>query len=143
MKQATLDLLDSDYAKYPMLVAGPATPSDISQIEEFTGYSLPQDYKVFVEKYGGAIVGPYSVFGFGASEAMGDDESSAIEVTKRFRSQDWPGTKTCLVISIDHAGNAITLDANGHVRRYDHDCGSTELIAESFEDFVTDWCLAK
>lgn len=140
MKETTLSLLDSGFAKHPVLVAGPASAAHVSQIEAFAGFSLPSDYKTFVERYGGAIVGPYSVFGFGASDAMGDEETSTIQVTNRFRSQQWPGTETNLVISMDHAGNAITLDRKGHVHRYDHDSGSTEELADSFENFVR-WCL--
>ncbi len=140
MKETVLADLDAEFTKHPVLVAGPASAADVSQIEAFAGFSLPADYKIFVERYGGAIVGPYSVFGFGASDAMGDDEFSAIQVTERFRSQQWPWTESHLVISMDHAGNAITLDAQGRVYRYDHDSGSTEELACSFESFIK-WCI--
>jgi len=140
MNATTLALLDSDFAKHPVLVAGPASNSDVLEIESFAGFVLPADYRTFVERYGAAIVGPYSVFGVGASDAMGDDESSAIQVTEYFRSQQWPGTESNLVISRDHAGNAITLDRQGRVHRYDHDSGSTEELAGSFEGFIK-WCL--
>jgi hypothetical protein len=42
---------------------------------------------------------------------------------------------------MDHAGNAITLDQQGRVHRYDHDSGTTEQLAASFEDFIANWCL--
>jgi len=140
MNETTLALLDADFSKHPVLMAGPASASDVSKIEAYVSFPLPADYRTFVERYGGAIVGPYSVFGFGVSDAMGDDETSAIQVTERFRSQQWPGTESSLVISMDHAGNAITLDPQGHVHRYDHDSGSTEELAGSFENFIK-WCL--
>jgi hypothetical protein len=141
MNEITLAQLDADFAKHPVLVAGPASAADIAELEAFASSPLPADYKVFVARYGGAIVGPYSVFGFGASDAMGDDESSAIQVTERFRSQRWPGCESALVISMDHAGNAITLDQQGRVHRHDHDSGTTEQLAASFEDFIANWCL--
>jgi len=142
MNKATLALLDSDFSKHPVLIAGPASEDKVSEIEAFAGFPLPSDYKAFIERYGGAIVGPYSVFGFGASDAMADDESSVIQVTERFRSQRWPGTQEDIVISMDHAGNPITLDRCGHIHRFDHDSGVSENISDSFEGFIK-WCLAK
>lgn len=67
---------------------------------------------------------------------MGDNENSVIAVTERFRADGWPGTEDTLVISMDHAGNAITLDVQGVVHRFDHDSGVTEVLAPSFGDFV-------
>lgn len=140
MTQATLSKLDSDFAKHPVLVAGAAQDSDIANLEASIGFPLPVDYRIFVKRYGSAIVGPYSVYGIGAADAMADDEASAIQVTERFRAQQWPGTQESLVISMDHAGNAMTLDCEGHVHRFDHDSGATNLLAESFEEFIN-WCL--
>lgn len=140
MNEIIFSKLDANFSKHPVLVAGPASEATVTQIETWIGFTLPDDYKAFVTRYGGAIVGPYSFFGHGASDAMGDDESSAIRVTERFRSQRWPGCESTLVISMDHAGNAITLDQQGFVHRYDHDSGTTEQLAVSFEDFIN-WCL--
>jgi hypothetical protein len=136
-----LNALEDDLAGDPVLMAGTPLASDISQIEAFAGFPLPGDYRAFVEKYGAAIVGPYSVYGVGASEAMGENESSVIAVTERFRADGWPGTEDTLVVSMDHAGNAITLDAQGFVYRFDHDSGTNEVLAPSFGNFVVK-CLA-
>jgi len=141
MNQITLDQLDADFATHPVLVAGPASATEMASLEAFASFPLPADYKDFVSRYGGAIVGPYSVFGYGASDAMGNNESSAIQITKRFRSLKWPGCENTLVISTDHAGNAITLDQQGRVHRYDHDSGTMEQLSVSFEGFVTNLCL--
>jgi hypothetical protein len=136
-----LRVLEDDLAGNPVLVAGTPLASDISQIEAFAGFPLPADYRAFVEKYGAAIVGPYSVYGVGASEAMGKNESSVIAVTERFRADGWPGAEGTLVVSMDHSGNAITLDAQGIVHRFDHDSGTSEMLAPSFGNFVI-WCMA-
>ncbi|RYD71833.1 MAG: SMI1/KNR4 family protein [Verrucomicrobiaceae bacterium] len=136
MKDGTLDLLGSLFGEFPILVSGPAPAQELLRIEEYAGFDLPADYRIFVERYGGAIVGPYSIYGFGASHAMGNDESSVITTTEHFRSQKWPGTEGGLVISMDHAGNPITLDMNGCVWLHDHDFGSTEKLADSFEDYL-------
>jgi len=42
---------------------------------------------------------------------------------------------------LDQAGNAITLDDQGVVHRFDHDSGSIEVLASSFGHFVVK-CLA-
>jgi len=136
----TISALDANFAEFPMLVAGPPSEADFAALEAAAPFALPADYITFVKRYGGAIVGPYSVFGIGASDAMGKDDSSVTRVTDRFRAQRWPGTESTLVISMDHAGNPITMNAAGHVHLFDHDCGDTHRLGDSFEDFIH-WCL--
>ena len=136
------DKLDADLSGDPVVMAGPALASEIDEIEAFAGFPLPDSYREFVRMYGAAIVGPYPIYGYGASEAMGAKEASVVEVTERFRSDRWPGSAEALVISMDHTGNAITMDASGQVHRFDHDAGVSEVISKSFEQFV-DWCLSR
>lgn len=135
------EVLDAEFEEFPVLVAGPANPSEFEQIEKFAGFSLPSSYKDFVRRYGGAIVGPYSVYGWGASSAMASNEGSVIDVTNRFRADRWPGSDSAIVVSMDHAGNAIMLNENGEIVRFDHDSGDTEMLAPNFESFILDWCL--
>lgn len=141
MSKTMNDLLDAEFEEFPVLVAGPARQSDFEKIEKFAGFPLPNSYRDFVTRYGGAVVGPYSVFGFGASDAMGANEGSVIDVTNRFRADRWPGSDRTLVVSMDHAGNAIMLGEDGEVVRFDHDSGDTETLARNFESFILDWCL--
>jgi hypothetical protein len=136
MTNSFLATLEDNFAGDPELMAGAPLASDISKIEAFAGFRLPADYRSFVEKYGAAIVGPFSVYGVGASEAMAENDGSVIAVTERFRADGWPSAEGTLVVSMDHAGNAITLDAQGLVHRFDHDSGTTEMLARSFSDFV-------
>ncbi len=141
MKQDTLRRLDEDFQEHPVTVAGSVPTPEVSALEQQTGFSLSQDYKDFVVRYGGGIVGPYSVYGLRAADAMGDDETSALEVTRRFRIQSWRGTEAWLVISTDHAGNPIGLDKDGKVWISDHDAGVVEVIANSFEEYLRKRCL--
>lgn len=134
-------VLDSKFDRHPALATGPTNPERIEELEQFAGFRLPSAYKEFVRRYGGAIVGSYPVFGIGASEIRGAKDGSAIQVTERFRFDRWPGTEVALVVSIDHAGNPITMDRGGAVSRFDHDSGTSEKLASSFEDFVLHWCL--
>ena len=133
------DQLDADLKGDRVLVAGPAPLSGIDAIEAFAGFRLPASYRDFVKRYGAAIVGPFPVYGIGASEAMSAKDASVVDVTERFRGGEWPSVLETLVISTDHAGNPITLDGDGRVQRYDHDCGVIELISKSFEGFL-EWC---
>ena len=141
MNRDVFSVLDAQFKKFPMLAAGPAASDLVEGMEQFAGFGLPESYKAFVSRYGGAIVGPYSIFGVGASAAMGNDEGSAVEITSRFREQKWPGTDDSLVISRDHAGNAIMLSADGAIRRFDHDTGNSEMLASCFDEFLLRWCL--
>ena len=141
MTKSMHDMLDAEFEESPVLAAGPAASSEIERIEEFAGFLLPISYKEFVARYGGAIVGAYSVFGWGASIAMGSEEASVIDVTNRFRSDHWPGSDSSIVISIDHSGNAIMMNENGSVSRFDHDFGGIDILSNDFESFITDWCL--
>ena len=136
------DKLDADFGDDPVLVAGPASKQDADAIEAFAGFTLPESYREFIARYGAAIVGSYPVYGSGASEAMGSQQRSVIEVTQRFRADAWPHSDEGLVVSMDHAGNAMILDANGRVRRYDHDGGIDEVISDTFESFL-EWSLAR
>jgi hypothetical protein len=136
MTKEILEALEADFKKHPVLVGTSVPAREVAELEKAVGFALPADYKTFVERFGGAIIGPYSVFGLRSSDAMGDDESSAIEVTWRFRKQRWKGTENWLVISMDHAGNPFGLDEEGRVFLSDHDAGVVEKVADTFEDFI-------
>lgn len=140
MKQSTILMLDKDYTEFPVLYAGPAPISEITKIEEYANFKLPAEYISFLEKYGGALVGPYPIYGSGAAEAMGAKETSVIEVTERFRQQKWPQSESALVISVDHGGNAILLTPDHKIIRFDHDFGTWEELGDNFEDFLVNWC---
>lgn len=141
MTKETLTVLEAEFSKHPVLVAGAVASAEVGDLERAIGFVLPLDYKLFVERFGGAIVGPYSVFGLRASEAMGKEESSALLVTQRFREQEWSGVNNWLVVSTDHAGNPFGLDREGRVFISDHDAGLVEKVADTFEGFLRSRCL--
>jgi hypothetical protein len=72
---------------------------------------------------------------------MGREETSAFDVTKRFRSQGWEGLSMALVISADHSGNPVYLVPSGEVWITDHDFRGTAKLADSFEDYLLSKCL--
>ncbi|WP_397580915.1 SMI1/KNR4 family protein [Sphingorhabdus sp.] len=141
MTNGIYELLDTKFEMFPVLVAGPATALEIDRIEQFAEFSLPHTYKEFISRYGGAVVGAYSIFGSGAASAMGADEGSVVDVTKRLRAQQWPGAENSLVISVDLGGNAIMMNGLGQISRFDHDFGATDILANDFGDFILNFCL--
>lgn len=141
MKQSTWNKLDEMFADAPMMKATPVDEAEVLNAMEALDFVLPSDYVKFVCRYGGATVGPYSVYGLKASETMGREDASAFDVTKRFRAQGWEGLGAALVISTDHSGNPIYLVPSGEVWISDHDFGGTAKLADSFEDYLLSKCL--
>jgi SMI1 / KNR4 family (SUKH-1) len=141
MKPDTWNKLDEMFADAPMMRATPVVEAEVVQAAAAFGLELPADYIQFVCRYGGATVGPYSVYGLRASDTMGLKESSAFEVTKRFMSQGWRGLEAALIISTDHSGNPVYLTSSGEVWISDHDFGGDSKLAEDFEDYLLFKCL--
>ena len=136
MTPRTVQRLDDKFASMPGLVAETVpTEEEIDAAEQQVGQRFSPQYRDFVLRYGGAMVGSLPVFGLRTAEVMGDDDS-VIAVTAHFRTQRWPGSESWAVISVDLAGNPIGLAADGSVWISDHDAGEILLIAPSFEAFV-------
>ena len=142
MKEETLKHLRKDFGLHPVTVGEPVPEEEITALEQDAGFPLPDDYKEFVREFGGGIVGPFSIYGLRAADAMGDDEASAMDVTNQFRADGWEEVENWLVFSSDHAGNPIGIDRNGKIWINNHDTGSIENIADNFEDYLRINCLS-
>jgi hypothetical protein len=142
MMTDTIARLDIDLGDSPVLRAH-TLPSvaDVDSAEQQIGVPFPPDYRQFLLLFGGAMVGPYPVFGLRPVEVMGDDEWSVIDVTQRFRKNMVPGCEKWVVFSKDHAGNPVGLDATGAVWIHDHDFGGISPLAANFEEYVRVRCL--
>lgn len=136
MRTETLQALEEMFQKAPVMCGGTASSREVDQMESIIGFRFPADYREFVEKFGAAVVGSFSVYGARAAHAMASDESSAIEVTNRFRADGWQGTEEWLIVSMDLSGNPIGLDRDGNVWISDHDVGSIQKLAPTFEDYL-------
>ena len=121
--------------------AGPVPRSEIDSALGNYRFSLSEDYLAFVERYGGAIVGPYPIYGLRMAPPMGREEKSALDITSRFVEQGWRGVENWLIISSDHSGNPIGLASDGKIWISDHDHGQVTVVAESFDGFLWNWCL--
>jgi cell wall assembly regulator SMI1 len=142
MTPDTIDRLDARFAEFPMLrAADPPSEAEIMQAEQQIGVLFPDDYRQFLLRYGGAMVGAYPVFGLRPVDVMGVSHWSVLDVTRHYRSDGVPGTDQWTVISEDHAGNPIGMDQDGVIWIHDHDFGGISPIARSFEDYIRTRCM--
>lgn len=141
MRDETWQILDDIFSRTPILKAEEVGFDEISAAEREVGVALADDYKKFVLRYGGAIVGPFRVFGLRKAIPMGRNEGSFVEVTNSFRRQHWPGVEKWAIISADHAGNPIGIDAEGKIWISDHDARAVQIIATNFEAYLRKQCM--
>lgn len=140
MRDDTWSALEGQFARHPFLRGGPVRPEEIDDASAALQVSFPEDYREFLLRHGGAIVGRYPVFGLRPTEPMGN-EWSVVEVNQRYRTDRWPGVDDWLIVSVDHAGNPMGIDADGRVWVSDHDFGGISPIADNFEHFLRKECL--
>jgi hypothetical protein len=135
MRPETIRRLDELFAAAPVLVAGPGvSEEEILEAERDVGTPFDPDYKEFVLRYGGAMVGSLPVLGLRHAEVMGAE--TVVDATARFRAAGWTPTDRWVVVSMDLAGNPIGLDPDGGVWVSDHDAGDVSRVAHNFEQFV-------
>src|SRR6266699_675666 len=99
MRHDTLQALDNLFRESPILKAEGVPTAEIAAAEAEIGAVLSDDYKDFLSRYGGAIVGPFPVFGLRRAAPMAADEGSFVDVTNFFRRQRWPGVEDWTIIS--------------------------------------------
>lgn len=116
--------------------SGTVSLDELSKAEKVLGVKFVDDYKEFVQKYGGAVVGPFPIYGLRHAGPMDDNLWSVVDVTMRYRNEGWPETQKLYIVSSDHADNPIAITKDGRMVSYDHDFGGMVDIAESFECFV-------
>ena len=137
MRSETWALLDSHLGAWPVLTGGAVDPSELDAAEHAVGMRLPLDYRQFVQRHGGAVVGSLPVFGLRPVEAMGSPWS-IVEVNSE--RGDIPELDTWLIFSRDLAGNPIGIKNDGSVWVWDHDFGGAAQTDEDFEAFLRRQC---
>lgn len=142
MNSDTWNRLDLMFSESPIMCAEKIpTQDEVDYASHEIGIPFPQDYREFLLRYGGAMVGPYPVFGLGPVKVMGN-EWSVIELTRRYRNDHVTGCDGWIVFSEDHVGNPVGMDSDGKVWIYDHDFGGVAQLSESFEEYIRTRCLA-
>ena len=141
MTHETWQLLEAQFETHPVMKSAAVPYEEIDEAAQAFGATLPSGYREFIHRYGGAHVGSYSIYGIGASETMGINESSVFEVTTRYREDEWPGVEDWLIISTDLSGNPVGMDIDGKIWISDHDHRCIDQLSEDFEGFIRKWCL--
>ena len=136
MNPETIRRLDELFSTMPVLLGGPVPSSEIDRAEQQVGVEFTPDYREFLERYGGAMVGSLPMLGLRQAEVMADDTFSVVDVTARFRADKWEPTDEWAIISMELTGNPIGLTSEGEVWVSDHESGETRRVAATFEEFL-------
>ena len=136
MKKKTWAQLETFFKEFPGARAEGAADSEIAQVELALDCSFDRDYREFLRRYGSASVGWGSIYGIRPCSVLGVDTWSVLAMTRRFRTDGWPGVADWYVISGDGRGNPIGMDGRGRVWLSDHDVGDTPMLARSFEAYI-------
>ncbi len=142
MRSTTLETLKDFFEHFPFMQGGTVDSDEIQAAEDLLRVHFVPDYYVFVENFGGALVGAYPLFGLRRADPMDDQLWSVITVTEHFRRQSWPGLDSAYVVSMDHSGNPIWVDSDGVLKSFDHDRGEPLTVAHDIESYLLA-CLAK
>lgn len=139
MRAKTWQILYELWGKHSGMRAAEGAPlSEIEAAAMRLEIVLPPDYVEFVHRVGGAMVGPYPVYGLRVAEVM-DQHTDLVSLNEHYRA-GWGVSPEWLVVSADHAGNPFAVLPTGKVVRPDHDFGGADEIADSFEEFLH-YCL--
>ncbi len=141
MTKETWDELEALFSAHPVMRAEPVLEEEFNKAAAGFEFPVPDDFRDFVLRYGGAIVGSYPIVGLRRAHAMGVEASSFVEVTRRYRSQAWLGVDKWVVVSIDQGGNPIGISRDGQIWCSDHDTGEIVHVAPSFEAYLRSSCL--
>lgn len=141
MRDETWKAIEDMFTRHPTLRAERVAAAEIEAAEADIGIRLSDDYKEFIGRYGGAILGPFPIFGLRRATPMANSDGSFVEVTRSFRRQRWPGTERWAIISVDHAGNPVGIDNEGKIWISDHDARAVQLLGDSFDSYLRKWCL--
>src|SRR6266496_3330558 len=105
MRPDTWQKLEEMFARHPIMKAESVPYEEIDACAANIVFQLDYDYREFIHRYGGAIVGRFPVYGLRKAKPMGKEAESFLAITHHFRRQRWPGVDKWAVISTDHAGN--------------------------------------
>jgi len=141
MKTSTWKRLETLFEEFPFMKAKPVSEEEINAIERSLKVQFDPDYKQFILRYGGAIVGSFPIYGLRQADPMDNTLWSVSVITMHYRNEKWPEMQDSYIISSDHSDNPIGINPKGKVISYDHDYGELLSIAETFEDYLIN-CLS-
>jgi cell wall assembly regulator SMI1 len=138
MKQALMDRLSDFLEKKPSLKGKPATMEEITTAEKVLQVTLDDNYKEFIQKFGGAYAG-IAIHAFSNGSSVGTE--TIIELTTQDRKlanemRIFPDINRCYVIADDGSGNPIAISPNGEIILFDYDTSEQKILAANFETFI-------
>ena len=143
MNTTTWTAIEEGFSRWPASKAEAIEAAEFDQAMVSYG-TIDADYREFVLRYGGGILGARPIFGLRKAELMGTigGNWTAPQITHWFKSRQWLGTKDWLIFSVDHGGNPIGFANDGTVWISDQmDFQQIVQLANGFEDYVLKWCL--
>jgi hypothetical protein len=135
--------IEKGFRRWPKSRASAVDSAEFEQAMQAYGPVDP-DYREFVLRYGGGIVGPNPIYGLRRADWMGTigGKSTAPDVTQWFREKKWLGIDDWLIFSVDQGGNPVGFAKNGTVWLSDQlDFKQVIQLASDFEDYLLKWCL--
>ncbi|MBY0515150.1 MAG: SMI1/KNR4 family protein [Gemmataceae bacterium] len=129
--------LTQEFSTWQGSVATPVSPPEVQQAEAALAVTFPDDYRRFIERFGGAVVRGTSIFGLRQPDLMPDEPSSVVDQSLAFRQELPAPLANMVVISVDDAGNPIGfLPPQPSVITFDHNFGGRYDLAPTFEEYL-------
>ena len=144
MNEDTWRSIDERFRRRPQAKASPVDATEFDHAIELFAPKIDPDYREFVLRYGGGLVGPSPIYGLRKAGFLGTigGKSTAPEITTWFREKRWPGIDDWLVFSVDQGGNPIGFATDCSVWLSDQtDFPQIIKLAQGFEDYLLKWCL--
>jgi hypothetical protein len=145
MNDETWKMIEERFVRWPRSKASAVDAAEFDQTMREFGRAVDPDYREFVLRYGGGLVGPDPIYGLRKPETMGSlgGARTAPELTKLFREKNWPGVEDWFIFSIDQGGNPVGFAKDGTVWLSDQlDFKQIVQLASNFEDYLLKWCLS-
>lgn len=135
MKIELLNAIDEEFGMCPEAFGGPVNIEEVTQAEDELKIKLPEDFKMFLLRYGSGAVGEAIILGLKEAEFVATP--SFVRQTLKFRESLPRDYEKFAVIGIDGAGNPVGFNLpNVEIIRLDHDTCEEEVIAINFEEYL-------
>lgn len=144
MSDETWEIIIDRFTRSPQSRASPVDPGEFDHAMQQYGPGIDKDYREFVLRVGGGLVGSEPIYGLRKAEWMGTvgGHGTAPAITEFFRKKGWPGVTSWFIFSIDQGGNPVGFAQDGTVWLSDQaDFGQIVQVATGFEDYLLKWCL--
>lgn len=136
MRNSIHKALTKEFSNNPETVGKVVDLSKIKNSEKVLDVRLPDDYKEFIHKYGGAIINGHEIFGLSKAAWMSENYNYMSQ-SKRFRNELPNKFSQMVVFSIDGAGNPVGfLPGKSSIFVFDHNFGGRYDMAKSFEEYI-------